>query len=66
MLAGKLTVHFRLLHLQFGNAGIQGDYLIEDRFGFQADIDRLAPRLVLVQRVLGLFQIFAYLRQLIP
>ncbi|MCY1409632.1 hypothetical protein D9M71_249870 [compost metagenome] len=64
VLASELAVHLGLLQLQFGDAGIQRNDLVEDRLGFQADIHRLALGLVGVQGVFGFFQVTAYFRQL--
>ncbi|MNZ63096.1 hypothetical protein D3C78_812340 [compost metagenome] len=64
MLAGELAVHFRLLQLQFGDAGVQGDDLVEDGLGFQADIHRLAAGLESIQGILGLFKVATHLWQL--
>ncbi|MCY1416937.1 hypothetical protein D9M71_324540 [compost metagenome] len=57
VLAGEFAVHFRLLQLQFGDAGVQGDDLVEDGLGFQADVHRLAESLVGIQGILGLFEV---------
>ncbi|MNB88528.1 hypothetical protein D3C75_355450 [compost metagenome] len=65
MLTGKLAIHFRLLQFQFGDAGIKRHDLIENGFGFQADIDGFTTNLILVQGVFGFFQILTDLRQLI-
>ncbi|MCY1181474.1 hypothetical protein D9M73_219810 [compost metagenome] len=65
MLAGELAIHFRLLHFQLGNAGIQRHNLVKDCLGFKTDIHRFAAGLVLVECVFGFFQVLPDLWQLI-
>lgn len=65
MVPSEFPVHIRLLEAELLDAGFDCDFLLQEAFGLEADINSVCAKLVCAKRLLGTIDLRANARQLL-